>query len=240
MKHPFTHYLQRIGLLVVLLMLTIACGTNTSSTTTETNAPASASDSPAANVQEPTAVPVSQDEGTDMLPPAQEDAAKTVESPAQTGKRIALKSNLLDVGNRSAIQRGSPAPNFTYTFADGTKQQLSDLRGKKVMINFWATWCPPCNAEMPDIQKAAELFEDNNFVVLGVSQDLQTELIEPFADQYQITFPLIADPQGQIASRYGARNLPTSVFINTDGTIHTVVMGMVSLEFIQERVEQIQ
>ncbi len=226
----------------MLLMLTMACGTNTNNTTTQTDTPTSASDSPVVNVQEPTAVPVSQEEDTAMLPPAQKDAAKTAESPAQTqpGKRIALKSNLLDVGNRTAIQRGSPAPDFTYTFADGTKQQLSDLRGKKVMINFWATWCPPCNAEMPDIQQAAELFKDNNFVVLGVSQDLQPELIEPFAEQYQITFPLIADPQGQIASRYGARNLPTSVFINTDGTIHTVVMGMVSLEFIQERVEQIQ
>lgn len=234
-----THYLKRTGLLVAILLVLIACGTNTSSIpdNTPTNSVTPIVAPPAASQAESSAT-----NANSMLPPSENEADKTsvATSASPHGKRIALRSSMVDAANRTALKRGAVAPNFTYTFADGTKHQLSDLRGKKVMINFWATWCPPCNAEMPDIQKAAELFADNNFVVLGVSQDLQVDLIEPFADQYQITFPLIADPQGQIGSHYGAQNLPTSIFINTDGTVHTIVMGMVSLETIQTMIEQLQ
>lgn len=170
-------------------------------------------------------------------PPAPDTVAETT---SHTGMVLALESTLLNPTDRSPIAKGKEAPDFSYTLVDGTQHTLSDFRGQKVMLNFWATWCPPCNAEMPDIQEAAVRFEDKGFMVLALSQDAQVELIEPFAQKYALTFPLIADPRNEIASRYGARGLPSSYFVNTDGTIHSVQQGMVNVETIEQRIEEMQ
>ncbi len=162
------------------------------------------------------------------------------EATSHTGMVLALESTLLNPTDRSPIAKGTQAPDFSYTLVAGTQHKLSDFRGQKVMLNFWATWCPPCNAEMPDIQEAAVRFEDKGFTVLALSQDAQVELIEPFAQKYALTFPLIADPRNEIASRYGARGLPSSYFVNTDGTIHSVRQGMVDVETIEQRIEEMQ
>ncbi len=153
---------------------------------------------------------------------------------------VARDSALLESGGSAPLRVGDVAPDFSYTLDDGTTHRLSDLRGQKVMINFWATWCPPCRAEMPDIQEAATRYADQGFVVLAVNSGEEVALVEAFAQEFGLTIPLIANPSGDISNAYGARGLPTSYFINTDGTIGFRQVGMVSTETIAARLEGLQ
>jgi peroxiredoxin len=152
---------------------------------------------------------------------------------------IGVESTLLDTGSEAPPQVGEVAPNFSYTLADGTTHQLADLRGKKVLINFWATWCPPCREEMPDIQQVSNDY-GGNFVVLAISRDDGPEQIRDFAQEMGLTFPLIANTTGDVSTRYGARGLPMSYFVNTDGTISYRQIGFMTRDFIETRVEEMQ
>jgi len=136
-------------------------------------------------------------------------------------------------------QVGQPAPDFQYTMADGSTHTLGQLRGKKVLVNFWATWCGPCRSEMPDLQKALGEAGDS-VVVLGVNKAQQLQEIGPFADELGISFPLIANQAGDIAGRYGAQNLPTSYFINSDGTIGLKKTGVMNYSFIKTHLDQLK
>jgi peroxiredoxin len=214
-------------LILILVALTLAaCGTTTSRSTDSASSDIedteSSQQSPTNSATEPQGPP---------------DAAGGNASSSDTTPLIAFQNSLVDSSDTSELSKGASAPDFSYTFPDGTTHTLSDLEGKKVMINFWATWCPPCKAEMPDIQEAANRFEDDGFVVLAISQDIEPDLVKPFAEEYQLTIPLIVDDDHEIGSRYGARGLPTSYFINTDGTIHDRVTGMVNVDRIAAYLE---
>jgi peroxiredoxin len=153
---------------------------------------------------------------------------------------IAPESKLVD--NTAPVdipQVGQIAPDFQYTMPDGSTHTLSQLRGKKVLINFWATWCGPCRSEMPDLQKALGEAGDS-VVVLGVNKAQELKELAPFADELRISFPLIANPAGDIAGRYGAQNLPTSYFINSDGTIGLKKTGVMNYTFIKTHIDQLK
>jgi Peroxiredoxin len=132
---------------------------------------------------------------------------------------------------------GDVAPDFAFTFANGETRRLSDLRGSKVVINFWATWCAPCEEEMPDLQR---LDERSDVVVLGVNRLELPDVIIPFARERNLTLTLIANPEGDIAERYGAKNIPISYFINSDGTIGYRQLGIMSFEMMQEQVDRLR
>lgn len=149
---------------------------------------------------------------------------------------IAVESRMIDRGGGLPAP-GDPAPDFVFTFAGGETRRLSDLRGLKVVLNFWATWCAPCEEEMPDLQ---QIDARDDVVVLGVNRLELPEVIVPFAREHDLTFTLIANPAGDIAERYGAKNLPTSYFINSDGTINHRQVGIMSLEMMQEQVERLR
>jgi peroxiredoxin len=153
---------------------------------------------------------------------------------------IAVDSALLESPNGAVLQAGTAAPDFSYTLPDGTTRRLSDLRGQKVLVNFWATWCPPCRAEMPDMQQAFVRHQDEGFVVLAVNSGETQAEVEAFADEFALGFPLIVNQSNDIGAGYAARNLPTSYFINTDGTIHTVQRGLMTTEFIEQHLEEMQ
>ena len=153
---------------------------------------------------------------------------------------IAADSKLVgDSGPLDIPQVGQLAPDFQYTMPDGTTHRLSDLRGKKVLVNFWATWCAPCRSEMPDLQKALGEAGDS-VVVLGVNKAQELKEIAPFADELRISFPLIANQSGDIAGRYAAQNLPTSYFINSDGTIGLKKTGVMNYTFIKTHLAQLK
>jgi peroxiredoxin len=153
---------------------------------------------------------------------------------------IAVDSQILGDAGQSVIPEvGEVAPDFAYTTSDGATHKLSDLHGKKVLLNFWATWCGPCRFEMPDIQKA--IGESGGAVVaIGVNKAEDMKQIVAFADELNVTFPLITNQKGDIAARYAAQLLPTSYFINSDGTIALRKTGVMDYTFIKNHLAQLK
>ncbi len=153
---------------------------------------------------------------------------------------IAADSRLLDSADQAVVPRqGDVAPDFEYTLSDGTTHKLSDMRGKKVVINFWATWCEPCRVEMPDLQKVSQE-SSGQVAVLGVNWREGADVIQPFAEEFALTFPLLANPSEDITRRYGMRFAPMSYFVNTDGTVGYRQIGVMNYDFIKERLDQLK
>ncbi|MCS7010346.1 MAG: TlpA family protein disulfide reductase [Anaerolineales bacterium] len=125
-----------------------------------------------------------------------------------------------------APQKGFPAPDFTLESREGQLIQLSDLRGRPVLLNFWASWCPPCRAEMPAMQSIYEKYGDY-FVLLAINvtnQDTPSN-VEAFIREYNLTFPILFDWDGAVARRYGLISLPTTYVIDAEGTIREILVG---------------
>lgn len=138
--------------------------------------------------------------------------------------------------------KGYLAPDFSLNTPTGEKINLYQLRGQAVLVNIWATWCPPCRAEMPTIQKYYLQYKDQDFVVLGVNSTIQDAplAIIPFIKEYNLTFPILLDETGQLGPKYNLRSLPSSFFINRDSTVSNVVIGgPMSDALIRTNIEQI-
>lgn len=144
--------------------------------------------------------------------------------------------------NTTAPQAGFTAPDFTLQTPDGKTYTLSELRGKAVLVNLWATWCPPCRTEMPTIEKMYKEYKDQGFVVLAVNMTYQDNPLDvvPFAQKYNLTFPILLEKTGSVASAYQVNSLPSSYFINRKGIIQEVVIGGPMSELLlRARIEQI-
>jgi peroxiredoxin len=125
-----------------------------------------------------------------------------------------------------APKAGFLAPDFTLTTTDGETVTLSALRGKPVIVNFWATWCPPCRAEMPAFEQVWQRFNRGDVMILGVNQGENATAVVQFARDYVGTsFPLLLDTRTEVGARYGIRALPTTFFIDADGRIQDVKVG---------------
>ncbi|MHB9144238.1 MAG: TlpA family protein disulfide reductase [Symbiobacteriia bacterium] len=133
-------------------------------------------------------------------------------------------------GLATRAEKGSLAPDFTVTdMATGKPVKLSDLRGRPVYINFWATWCPWCKVEMPDIQKVYRARKNDVYVLLVDADSRETQdQIQKFARDNDLTLPQLFDPTGEVANNYLVRALPTSVFIDRRGVITTIYPGALS------------
>ena len=141
-----------------------------------------------------------------------------------------------------APQKGFLAPDFTLETLDGESVTLSDLRGKAVLLNFWATWCPPCRAEMPAFQEAYNDYEDKDFVILAVNATLQDnpDDIAAFIAEYGLSFPIVLDVEGEANRLYQIQSLPTSFFIDKEGVISEVVIGgPIAEALIRARIEEL-
>ncbi len=126
------------------------------------------------------------------------------------------------------------APDFTLQSLDGQEITLSDYRGKLVMLNFWATWCPPCNYEMPDLQSYYEAHKDENFIILGVNYEGSAEEVQNFVDKYNVTFPILLDSDGTVAQLFGVQGLPTSFFVDKEGHVLGYQPGPVTKEMLEQ------
>ncbi len=123
---------------------------------------------------------------------------------------------------------GFLAPGFSLERLDnGGLTSLSDLRGKVVLVNIWASWCPPCREEMPAINRVYQEYESQGFEVLAVNTTYQDNLAdaEAFAQNLGLTFPILLDRTGEISQLYLLRGLPSSYFIDREGIIRYVVVG---------------
>lgn len=125
-----------------------------------------------------------------------------------------------------AFALDQPAPDFSLIFADGRRQRLSDLRGKPVVLNFWATWCVPCKAEMPALQALYnEQGAGSSFELLAINMHEAAETAAVYGVELGLTFPLVVDPDGQISSSYRVRVLPTTVIVDAQGVVRSQHLG---------------
>ncbi len=119
------------------------------------------------------------------------------------------------------VEVGDDAPEFE--LAGGVR--LADYRGKLVLLNFWATWCPPCVAEVPSLNRLYRRFREQGLVILAVSVDEQEDVYRQFLDRYGVKFPTVRDPKRSVSSRYGTMKYPESYLINRQGRVIQKYVG---------------
>lgn len=146
-------------------------------------------------------------------------------------------------GGASHATAGYEAPDFELETVDGGSVRLKDLRGKKVLVNFWATWCPPCKAEMPQIQEAYEEHKhgDDDFEVIAINATVSDDDagVPAFVELMGLTFHVAYDRDGAVMKKYNVPGLPTSFFIDEKGIIRKVHSGVVDREFIEDVLKEL-
>ncbi len=136
-------------------------------------------------------------------------------------------------GTSRGVGEGNLARDFTLRTLDGTEVSLSDYRGNVVLINFWATWCPPCTAEIPDLEAAYRERQDEGFVVLGVNEEESREQVEPFVIALNMTYPVLLDESGRVLRLYRGVGLPMSVIVDQEGVIRARHVGYLPAEQLE-------
>lgn len=152
------------------------------------------------------------------------------------------RAGVSTAGEIPAPREGFLAPDFSLQTLEGETVSLSELRGQAVLVNLWATWCPPCRAEMPAIQKLYDEYKDQGFMVLAVNMTYQDnpQSVLPFTRENNLTFPILLEETGEMARKYELRSLPSSFFVNRDGIIQEVVIGgPMSEALLRTRIESI-
>ncbi len=138
------------------------------------------------------------------------------------------------IAPRGSVTR--PAPDFTLTTLDGDSLTLSDYQGQVVLVNFWASWCPPCNAEVDDLNAYYEAHKDEGFIVIGVNVEDTPEDAQAFVERHGVTFPVVRDPDDTVAGQYNVIGLPSSYFVNQEGEIFGFQAGTVTRDLLDRQV----
>lgn len=139
-----------------------------------------------------------------------------------------------------SLDRTGKAPDFQLQRMNGETFRLSDHFGKVIVLNFWATWCPPCRKEIPDFIDMQNKYGKEGLLFVGVAEDKEGwKVVRPFARKMDINYPIVVD-DGAVASRYGGiRGLPTSFIIGRDGEIHHVVPGMMRRDLLESELTKL-
>jgi len=125
----------------------------------------------------------------------------------------------------SPVAERPPAPDFVLDDLDGKSHRLSDYRGKVVVVNFWATWCPPCREEMPSMQRAWEVIEPQGMMMLGINVGEDEDTIFSFTANYPVEFPLLMDQDSAVITAWPVRGLPTTFVVDPAGRIAFRAIG---------------
>jgi len=156
-----------------------------------------------------------------VRPSAQAEPPPAPAAPA-AGPSVDLALKHLDL-----IKPSKPkvADDFALPTPDGSSFRLSEQRGKVVLVNFWATWCPPCLEEMPAMERLWRRHKDAGFVLVAVSLDTDGKKVPPFVNARKFSFPVALDPKMAVAEKYGVRALPSSFVLDRDGTVTGIALG---------------
>ncbi len=156
-------------------------------------------------------------------------AAYTVYSKNKANSN-AIQPPQLNTGTADKAQSsGKKAPDFTLNDLNGKAVKLSDYKGKVVFLNFWASWCPPCKAEMPGLNRAnQELVKGNDAVLLTVNEGENADVVKNFLAGNKYTFYTLLDKDGKVGNAYNVTGIPTTYIINRDGSIYDFVVGPIS------------
>jgi peroxiredoxin len=125
------------------------------------------------------------------------------------------------------IEVGQAAPDFTVPSFPSGQARLHDRRGRVVLVNFWATWCPPCVEESPSLQKFAEQMRNQGVEVIGISVDQDPEALQKFIDHFHLTFTIGRDPNQELAHRYGTFKYPETYIVDRDGQVAEKIIGAI-------------
>ena len=151
-------------------------------------------------------------------------------------------ANSTTSGAIPAPQQGFLAPDFKLPDRGGGAISLIELRGRPVVLNFWASWCPPCQAEMPALEHVYEDYQEQDLVIVGINASNQDRMVDAmdFSEQNNLTFPILFDTGGRASHDYQVRSLPTTFFIDPDGIIQDMIIGgPISEALLRIRVEQL-
>ena len=157
----------------------------------------------------------------------------------QTQKYEKLRNaNELPIG----LKEGEQAPDFELIDLEGNPIKLSNYRGMPVFLNFWASWCGPCKAEMPFMEKVYGGKNKGNFEILAVNvttSEKNIENVERFVSNYELTFPIPLDEKGSVSHQYNIIGYPTSFFIDSDGVIRSIAHGPLTEDEMANRINRL-
>ncbi|WP_339229201.1 redoxin domain-containing protein [Oceanobacillus sp. FSL K6-2867] len=146
----------------------------------------------------------------------------------------------LAAADNVGTESGQKAPDFKLMTNDGEMVQLSDFKGKRVLLNFWATWCPPCREEMPDIDR---FYKDKDVIVLAVNitnMEMNQKTVDEFIATYGLTFPILMDEEGQVSQLYRISPIPTTYLIDSGGIIRQRIYGAMDYEQMVTEYEKME
>ena len=143
-----------------------------------------------------------------------------------------------DSSPAKSFGRVYPAPDFNLTLFDGSELTLSSLRGRAVVLNFWASWCPPCREEARDMERVWQAYRDKGVVFLGVNIQDSERGARAFMEEFGITYPNGQDTSG-IASSYGLTGIPETFFITRDGTVNRRWIGAIGERQLATLIEEL-
>ncbi len=139
---------------------------------------------------------------------------------------LQTKDSSLNLSGKPRLGKGVPAPDFTLPGLDGQMVSLADYRGKVVLLNIWATWCPPCVEEMPSMEELYQKLKAEGLEILAVSMDISgAQAVRPFMEKYKLNFPALTDTEGAVKSLYQTTGVPESFIIDKDGIIVEKIIG---------------
>jgi peroxiredoxin len=134
-------------------------------------------------------------------------------------------AGLVPGGAEVAAEEGAYAPNFELETLDGGEARLADFRGHPVVLNFWATWCNPCEREIPQFVASYDKYRDDGLVIIGLNMQEGRAIVEPFVEDFGIEFSVLIDRDADVGDKYRLLGLPTTFFIDSEGVIQSIYRG---------------
>ncbi|AXI01396.1 TlpA family protein disulfide reductase [Sporosarcina sp. PTS2304] len=167
------------------------------------------------------------------------ESAMMEDMPKDEVERLPEDWQVASSAEETGLDQGDLAPDFELTTLDGKTVKLSDYRGKTVLLNFWASWCPPCRSEMPHMQTYyTEQSEADNVEILAVNmtktEKNKQQSAEEFVEEYQLSFPILLDKQSEVMKAYLVKVYPTTYIINEEGVIKDKMMFPLDDKLLKE------